>query len=377
MIDDDPITRTILQRVLEQHSYPLTLAQHGEEGIALARQMRPALVICDWMMPEMDGIEVCRQIKAIPELSTTFFILLTARTEVEDRVQGLDAGADEFLSKPIDPEELQARVRAGLRLHHLSRALQIQTELLEEGLAEAARYVRSLLPPLREFQEVGIKTDWRFIPSQQLGGDSFNYGWLDPDHLAVYLLDVAGHGIGAALLSVSVMNVLRSQSLPNTNFTQPESVLASLNEAFPMSSHNEMYFTIWYGVYHPKSRQLIYASGGHPPAVLISYSASAQSVHMSQLRTPNLPIGILDEANYHSASCEIPAQSDLYLFSDGAYEVFNTSGQLWGLENLIKALEEAAVLSGSSLDYALKAASTFNVSDHFVDDFSCLQIHFS
>ncbi|MFN7657465.1 MAG: response regulator, partial [Dolichospermum sp.] len=175
-------------------------------------------IICDWVMSGIDGLQVCRQIKSDPKLATTFFILLTAKGaslgEEDDRVRGLDAGADEFISKPIEMNELKARVRAGLRLHQLSRDLQHQKQILEQlnrdlqhqkqvletELAEAADYVRSLLPlPL-----VGSVTiESLFVPSAQLGGDCFDYYWIDDEHLAIYLLDVSGHGVGSALLSVS------------------------------------------------------------------------------------------------------------------------------------------------------------------------------
>ena len=152
IIDDDPTLRLVLKRTIQNQGYNAILASNGEEGIIQAQHHHPALIICDWMMQEIDGIEVCRRIKAEPELSTTFFILLTARKEVEDRVKGLDAGADDFLSKPIDINEFKARVRAGLRLHQMNQDLQTQKSCLEAlnqklqaELDEAADYVRS--PP--------------------------------------------------------------------------------------------------------------------------------------------------------------------------------------------------------------------------------------
>ena len=114
-------------------------------------------------------------------------------------------------------------------------------------MAQAAKYVCSLLPePIRTG---AVRVDWRFVPSTQLGGDSFGYHWLDDGHLAVYLLDVSGHGVGASLLSVSALNVLRSQSLPNTDFHNPGEVLERLDATFKMEQHDNRYFTIWYGVY--------------------------------------------------------------------------------------------------------------------------------
>ena len=111
-----------------------------------------------------------------------------------------------------------------------------------------------------------------------MGGDAFGYHMLDEDHFAIYLTDVSGHGVGAALLSVSVMNVLRSQSLPNTDFKDPEQVLEALNIAFPGEENNDMFFTIWYGVYHLPTRTLTYASAGHPPAILFTKESTVISL---------------------------------------------------------------------------------------------------
>jgi PAS domain S-box-containing protein len=123
VIDDDGVTRLLLKRNLQMQGYDVTLAKNGAEGLRLAEELHPDLIICDWMMPLVDGMEVCRRIKAHPILATTFFILLTVRGQVDDRIQGLDSGADEFLSKPIESDELLARVRAGLRLRQLTQQL--------------------------------------------------------------------------------------------------------------------------------------------------------------------------------------------------------------------------------------------------------------
>lgn len=338
-------------------------------------------------MSYLDGLEVCRRIKAEPELATTFFILLTDRGKVEDRVRGLDTGADDFLSKPIDINELKARVRAGLRLHQLNQDLQTQKQalealnqnlqtqkqILEAELAEAASYVRSLLPsPL-----VGtVTTEALFIPSAQLGGDCFDYYWLDLENLAIYLLDVSGHGVGSALLSVSVLNVLRSQSLPNTNFCQPSEVLRALNHAFQMVNHGDKYFTIWYGVYNQIKRQLVYASAGHPPAVLLS-GTSAANVQVRQLGEPGLPLGVLPDDDFDDNYCDIEESSTLYIFSDGAYEIHKPDGTIWGLEAFIHLLTEFRKTNTYNLNQVIHEIQTLTSKDTFEDDFSLLKVNFS
>lgn len=140
VVDDDVMVQIILSNLLETEKHEVAIASDGETGLQLVEEIRPNLIICDWMMPGLDGLEVCRRLKANPELAPTFFILLTSRERVSDRVKGLDAGADDFLSKPIEPEELQARVRAGLRLHQLNQRL---TEALRDLQSYQAQLVQS------------------------------------------------------------------------------------------------------------------------------------------------------------------------------------------------------------------------------------------
>lgn len=388
IIDDDPILRTVLKRTLQNQGYHVSVASNGEEGIALAQRERPALIICDWVMSQLDGLEVCRRIKAESDLATTFFILLTAKGaapgEEDDRVKGLDAGADEFISKPIEMNELKARVRAGLRIHRLNQDLQnqkqalevlnqnlqTQKQILEAELAEAADYVRSLLPsPLVG----GVTTEALFIPSVQLGGDCFDYYWLDDENLGIYLLDVSGHGVGSALLSVSVLNVMRSQSLPKTNFHQPSEVLKALNQAFQMSNHSDKYFTIWYGVYNHPTRQLVYANAGHPPAVLLS-GKSATNIQVTQLDSLDLPIGFLPDVDFEQSAIEIEGNSSLYIFSDGAYEIHQSDDKIWGVNAFIDVLLSTKT-NTCQLKQVLAEIMSINAKATLDDDLSLLKVN--
>ncbi len=337
IVDDDPTLRMTLSRVLKKQGYEVTTAGDGEAGLAAAIAQPPSLIICDWMMPKMDGIEVCQRVKAIEALANSYFILLTSRDEVVDLVQGLESGADDFLGKPPNLSELQARVRAGLRVHQANRELQERTQQLEKELSQAAEYVKSLLPaPM-----VGkVTTNSFFLPSAALGGDCFDYFWLDDRRFAFYLLDVSGHGVGSALLSVSVLNLLRSRSLRHSSdvpvdFAQPGEVLTTLNHYFQMSAHQDMYFTMWYGVWEPHTRQLRYGCGGHPPAVAIVGGAG------QKLQVPGVPIGMVPDLEYDTATIHLPPQTRLYLYSDGIYEIPTGEGKIWGIDALLATLVQA------------------------------------
>jgi phosphoserine phosphatase RsbU/P len=385
IIDDDRTMQMSLSRKLSKQGYTVTVASNGKDGLEKANKLRPSLIICDWNMPKMDGLEVCREIKRIPELSNSYFILLTARDDVDDIVKGLENGADDFLSKPPNMSELKARVRAGLRLHQAYQDLQDQKQILEKELSKAAEYVQSLIPAPLTSQK--ITTEACFLPSTQLGGDCFDYFWLDNDHFAMYLLDVSGHGVGSALLSVSILNVLRTRSLRDNpdsqttvNFHFPDLVLSALNEYFQMSEHQDMYFTIWYGVFECSTRQLTYASGGHPPAVL--FSNILDSVKVQSLHTPGLPIGMMSGAEYETAKYEVPIGSRLYLFSDGAYEIPQPDQSIWGMEALVQELFASFKSnSGSSLSGIPNVISQIQKNiipgQGFEDDISLLEISFN
>ncbi len=383
IVDDDIATRALLKRVLSKQGYQVLEAVDGREGIEQAVQHQPAVIICDWMMPQVDGLEVCRQVKAHPIISTTYFILLTTRGGTESLVTGLDTGADDFLSKPIEISELNARVRAGLRVYQLTKDLQVknqsleeQKQILESEFYEAAEYVRSLLPPPMANNIVNI--DARFIPSRQLGGDCFDYYWLDPDFLAIYLLDVSGHGLGATLLSVAVLNLLRSQSLPGVNFYRPNQVLDALNETFQMSEQNEKYFTIWYGVYNRVKHQLVYSSAGHPPPLLLNFADSTMMgtpTQVKQLKIPGIPIGMLPDTHFMSAQCDIDNSSALYVFSDGIYEISTGDCFTWGFNAFADMLSNVENHS-HDLNRIIEEVQNISTQDPLEDDLSLLQVKF-
>ncbi|ESA35356.1 response regulator receiver modulated serine phosphatase [Leptolyngbya sp. Heron Island J] len=391
VIDDDPIIRRILQRMLQSQGYRVAIAETAAAGLEQALAITPPVILCDWRLPgSVDGLEICRRLKEHPDLSMSSFLLITAHAETASRVEALEAGADDLLMKPIDMAELKARVKSGMRLCQLTRDLKKQKQYLENELAEAASYVQSLLP--RDTDKPPVKIQTRFLPSQQLGGDCFDFYWLDPDYLVMYLLDVSGHGLGAALLSTSVLNVLRSQSLPGTNFYRPDKVLESLNNMFQMTDQNEKYFTIWYGVYNRVNRQLMYASAGHPPAILLSSppataektngNGAAVMAETMRLRTPGMPIGMMPNTTYTWKRCSIPDDSYLYIFSDGVYEVPETSvseaGEILGLDSFIEHIVKCP--RPGQLDQLISHAimpTNVDVTQDLADDLSLLEINFS
>ena len=257
-------------------------------------------------------------------------------------------------------------------LQKADESLRGANEHMRNELEAAADYARSILPQPINDKERGIRSDWKFIESSELGGDSLGYHWLDDEHLAVYLLDVSGHGVGPSILSVSAHNALRQQTLPATDFHQPVQVLEALNRAFPMHANQNKFFTIWYGVYNWKTREIRYASAGHHAAVLFDPSHTEPV----ELEMHGLMIGVMTDAEYESAVTTIGPGSRLYLFSDGTFEMRNRDDVILDMPGFIEHLRDVQ-MKDDRLQAVLEKARRWQGSDDFVDDYSILEISFA
>lgn len=251
---------------------------------------------------------------------------------ISENVRSICDEAGEFLYYEGTVDDITEIRRAQEKLQRTYEALEQTQRRLEDELGEASSYMRSLLPePLTGL----VETQWCYLPCSHLGGDGFGYHWLDADTLAFYLLDVSGHGVGSALLSISVLNVLRRQLLLATDFRDPGAVLAGLNQAFPMDPINDKYFTIWYGVYHVPTRMLNYASAGQHPALLVT--AQGKGV---PLQTQGSVVGVTPCVKYDSSCVEVPPGAELYLFSDGVFEIARPDGSYQPWEDFAQYLQE-------------------------------------
>jgi len=144
--EDDAISRRLLQATLTKWGHEVAVTAHGEEAWqALQQPDAPALIILDWLMPGMDGVEICRRARARDALQSAYIILLTARTNKDDIVEGLQSGADDYVTKPFDHAELRARVQVGIRVLSLQTALADRVRELEEAVS-SVQTLQGLLP---------------------------------------------------------------------------------------------------------------------------------------------------------------------------------------------------------------------------------------
>jgi sigma-B regulation protein RsbU (phosphoserine phosphatase) len=380
LVDDQPMIGEALRRMLAAETdIDLSYCSDPSKAMEVAAEFHPTVILQDLVMPDIDGLTMLRFYRANPATREIPTIVLSTKEEPKVKAEAFTLGASDYLVKLPDPIELTARIRhhsrgyiALIERNEAYAALKKSEERLAEELAQAAKYVISLLP---ERLSGEITTDWQFVPSVELGGDAFGYHWIDPDHLAIYLLDVCGHGVQAALLSISAINVLRNQTLPSTDFRSPAQVLAGLNRVFQMDRHNDMYFTIWYGVYEKGTRKLSYANGGHPPPVVMGSPTgdAAQPVVLSQ---PGTIIGLFPEVDYKEQTGHLPAFSRLYLFSDGIYEITRPDGTILTYEQFVQILSDAKLSSGSALESTLGAIRAVRGGNQFEDDVSIVEFTF-
>ena len=263
------------------------------------------------------------------------------------------------------------RIGAHVLTHERRSRTDVQrSSALETDLRRASSYVSSLLPP--PLREGPVRAEWRFVPSAQLGGDAFGYFWLDPATFVFYLVDVSGHGVGSAMHSVSVLNVLRQRALPGVHFANPGEVLASLNNRFAMSSHDGLFFTIWYGAYSTIDRRLRYASAGHH----VSYLMSADRTQCEPLGSPALMIGAVADIDYDVAEITVAPGSHLYVFSDGIFEIVTAEGTRWSLDDFEPLLRQPPIPGTPEPERLLQAVKRAAGSRPFDDDASLMMLTF-
>lgn len=241
---------------------------------------------------------------------------------------------------------------------------------IDRELQRAASYVKALLPA--PIMEGPIRAEWHYLPSAKLGGDAFGYGCLSDDSFVCYLVDVAGHGAGAAMYAVAIMNQLRQHSLPNTDMTRPDQVLRTLNDLFQMDDHAGLYCTIWYGVFNRQTRRLDYASGGHHAAYLLDEGRSeAKALH-----TRNVIIGAMPGKEFRHASVEVPPGATLSIFSDGVFEIVDRQGVQWSIDNFVELLMEHEAAQPGETQRIYERISAIADPDTLDDDFSLVMMTF-
>ncbi len=383
LIDDQPMIGEAVRRMLAgEPDVIFHYCADAAKALDEANRIQPTVILQDLVMPNIDGLTLVKTFRANEQTREVPLIVLSTKEEPTVKAEAFARGANDYIVKLPDRLELLARIRYHskgyinlLQRNEAYHALLESERRLAHEMEQAAHYVQSLLP--EKLEKGSVRTDWRFIPSAELGGDSFGYHWLDDDHFAFYLLDVSGHGIGSALLSVSAMNSLRFQALPQTDFRDPGQVLSALNNAFQMDQQNGLFFTIWYGVYYKPTRRLSYAGGGHPPGLLLHGPAAEQS-SLDLLEAGGPMIGAVPDLPFQTADTSLDAFAKLYVYSDGVYEIERTDKTMWPFAEFLEFMKQGPhdPTADSKMDRLIAYGRQIQGREEFIDDCSIVEFLF-
>lgn len=363
--DDDRLARTLLGDLLTSWGHEVVSAEDGEQAWqALDRDHEIALLVTDWLMPGLDGPALCRRIRERERARYLPIILVTALDEQEHLIEGLRAGADAFVSKPVASGVLWAQLQTCERILALENRLSSQVEALEAAnrhirrdLEAAAAIQKSHLPEEAPAHP-RVEFAWVYDACDTLGGDMFNVFRLDEEHVGLYILDVSGHGTPAALLSVAISRALvpfpqqggilkrAIQQPPYYQLPSPAEVAGELNRRF-QTSESGLFATFLYGVLDLSSGVFRFVSAGHPGPVHVLADGEPQDLGEAAATGP--PIGILEDAEYGEQEIVVGKGSKLVIYTDGVDETQNEQGESFGRSRIVGLLSEGSS-AGNNLE---------------------------
>ena len=402
-IDDQQVILDILSRLLNKWGFQVMVASDGEVGWNMIQTEQPDIVLTDWMMPGLEGLELCRRVRTSDFSRYIYVILLTGKNDKKDIVLGMEAGADDFISKPFDAGELKVRLQAATRMINLQKQLiHVNSELDEKNrklndmyesikmdLEAAAQIQRTLLPD-RGVSLPGLNFEWLFLPSTFIAGDIFNIFQIDSNIINFYLIDVSGHGIPAALLSTTLSRVLsphaamqlfrpppqiRNEAFerrknPMISLNSPADVALSLNKRFMSYDEHMQYFTMVYGSFDLQNGNVTITQAGHPPPIYQTPDGAIQTIEGG-----GFPIGLVSDADYVDVTFSFEPGGRLFLYSDGITECRNENDAMFGDAALQQAIQAGRGLPLNKLMEQLQHHITgYRGSDSFEDDISLLVI---
>ncbi len=366
IIDDNANDLQVTRRFLERRGYDVAPAQSGEEGIALARQQLADAIIVDYRMPVMDGFEVARRIKSDPELHTIPVLMLTGADSANNVVEGLGAGADDFVTKGSDIEVVVARLRALLRVKAYQDQLRRMNQQMTRDL-QIARRVQEALVPQGAFASPRIEIRSAYIPSETLSGDFYDY-FAQDDRTYLFVADVSGHGLPAAILVSLLKSYIHTEAASDGSLAE---FMSRLNDFLFSVSLPSQFATA--ALFRMEERNVIYSNAAHPPFLLHSRETGRTAV----LEQPSNLLGAMPNMAFEQHSLPVAPGDTLFVYTDGLTDRVNRSGEFYSIDRVAAVLERAAGKDLSTLyDAIYEDVSGFSATEEFKDDIAFVVTRF-
>ena len=397
VVDDSKAQRKVLAMSLARWGYSVVEAASGDEALVLCSQETFDFVISDWMMPGMTGLEFCKEFRAIPREGYGYFILLTSKSEKAEVADGLDGGADDFLTKPVSPDELRARLRAGARIIGMQQELVQKNRLVGSTLSELQKIYDLLdrdLIEARKLQQTLVRDRFRSFgrctasmllrPSGHVGGDLVGCFEINARRIAIYSVDVSGHGIASAMMTARLAGLLSGSSLDHNmalsagtkaigDAWPPEMVASKLNRLMLEDLQVDQYFTMAYAEIDLETGKVSLVQAGHPHPVVMRKDGTIET-----LGDGGLPIGLIVDAYYQRVETVLNSGDRLILLSDGITECPDLNGNELAESGLDRILRINNTLESPALLDALVTDLThFHGGPNFPDDVSGVIFDFS
>jgi len=396
VIDDSRAQRRLLATLLCSWGHDVVEFDTAEDAMTTALDPSTGLVICDWMMPGMTGPEFCRRLRSEQQGGYAYVLLLTSNSESGALAEGLEAGADDFLSKPVHPPELRARLNAGARILAMQGEVVNKNTLLTSALDEIRSLYAALdrdLDEARRLQEAQMQEPFRRFETVDvslwlkaaghIGGDMVGCFPVNPDTIGVFGLDVSGHGVASAMIAARVAGILSAAS-PDQNIAlsrhpdgslsalSPEVAATRLNQMILRELRSDRYFTLALGFLNRRTGRVRMVQAGHPYPIVLRKNGE-----VDQVGDGGLPIGLVEDAGYSSFDIQLTPGDRLLIYSDGLPECPDPSGNLLEEDGLALLMRDCRDLRGPDFLNGLHRSLTrFSGGGDFPDDVSALMVEF-
>lgn len=379
IVEDSNAERNVLGLWLRTLGYKYHLAANAYEALEILKQHDIRIVISDLMMPGMDGIDLCRAIRRFDQEQSIYIIITTGLETSINFDEVIEAGADDFVTKPLHLQFLSAKIHWADRFIKLGNRVKEERDRfkklykqMESEVAAAAELQRELMPSDCQYGDIGMHSS--FIPASIISGDCQNHFWLPDGRVLAYQADIAGHSLRAALLSTTLQRMLTPSFCcwRDDTVLKTVNIMERLNERLQSKTDSPEYFTLFLVIVEPQTGMVSFCQAGHPPAAL--YRAGGR---VEWIGNGGFPVGIFPAPVFEEGSLQLMPGDKLMIISDGIVECQNAAGDILGqerLEQLVGELVEDEQAAGSEEDRLLHWLKGWHGSDDFPDDVSILSI---